>query len=209
MGYPDVPEPSEMPPIAKESTVPTGSISDAGSARARFAQAIKARQTGDGEDDTEHSLWKGNYSPLALLGTAFLLAIVTIAIVVVAAIYGTPTVQISLLIAAAVWILFGVYYATRRFGIAYELTTQRFIHESGLLSRRTDRIEVIDIEDVSFFQGPIERILGIGTIHVDSTDRSHPHLHMPGIANAKEVAGLIDDVRRKERKKRSLHIQST
>jgi uncharacterized membrane protein YdbT with pleckstrin-like domain len=209
MGYPDVPEPSEMPPIAKAGTAPTGSISDAGSARARFAQAIKARQTGDGEDDTEQSLWKGNYSPLAMLGTAFLVAIVTIAIVVVAAIYGTPTVQISLLIAAGVWILFGVYYASRRFGIAYELTTQRFIHEAGLFSRRTDRIEVIDIEDVSFFQGPIERILGIGTIDISSTDRSHPQLHMPGIANAKEVAGLIDDVRRKERKKRSLHIQST
>jgi hypothetical protein len=31
---------------------------------------------------------------------------------------------------------------------------------------------------------------------------------MPGIANVKEVAGLIDDVRRRERKRRSLHIQT-
>jgi len=187
---------------------PTGSVSDVGSARERFTQAVKSRQTGDGDHDTEETLWHGNYSPLAMLGTASLLAILTIGIVVVAAIYGVPTVQIALLIGGAAWVIFGIYYASRRFGIAYELTSQRFIHQTGLLSRRTDRIEVIDIEDVSFFQGPIERVLGIGTIDIASTDRSHPLLHMPGIANVKEVAGLIDDVRRKERKRRSLHIQT-
>ena len=77
-----------------------------------------------------------------------------------------------------------------------------------MLARRTERIEVIDIEDVSFHQGPVQRMLGIGTIELTSTDRSHPQLIMPGIAQVKTVAGLIDDVRRRERQRRSLHIRS-
>jgi membrane protein YdbS with pleckstrin-like domain len=203
-----VTEPSETSRIAKEGMTPTGSVSDVGSARDRFTQAVNSRQTGNGEQDTEETLWQGNYSPLAMVGTAFLVAILTIGIVAVAVIYGVPTVQIALIIGGVAWVIFGIYYATRRFGIAYELTSQRFIHQTGLLSRRTDRIEVIDIEDVSFIQGPIQRILGIGTIDIASTDRSHPLVHMPGIANVKEVAGLIDDVRRRDRKRRSLHIQT-
>jgi hypothetical protein len=31
---------------------------------------------------------------------------------------------------------------------------------------------------------------------------------MVGIAEVKDVAGLIDDIRRKERRQRSLHIES-
>jgi uncharacterized membrane protein YdbT with pleckstrin-like domain len=145
---------------------------------------------------------------MAMLGSAVLLAVASIALVVVAVIYEVPTLTISLILIAVAWLILGVIYAARRFGISYELTTQRFIHQKGLLSRRTDRIEVIDIDDVSFFQGPVQRILGIGTIDIASSDQSHPHLKMPGIADVKGVAGLIDDVRRKERKSRSLHIQT-
>jgi uncharacterized membrane protein YdbT with pleckstrin-like domain len=178
------------------------------SPRDRFQQSVASRQTVSGDPDTEQTLWEGNYSPMAMLGYAVSLAIASIALVVVAVIYEVPTLTISLLIIAVAWLILGAIYAARRFGIHYELTTQRFIHQKGLLSRRTDRIEVIDIDDVSFFQGPVQRILGIGTIDIASSDQSHPHLKMPGIADVKVVAGLIDDVRRKERKSRSLHIQT-
>jgi membrane protein YdbS with pleckstrin-like domain len=178
------------------------------SPRERFQQSVASRQAGIGEADIEQSLWEGNYSPLAMLGYAASLAIASVALLVVSIIYGIPTIGISLAIIAGAWVVLGMIYAARRFGIHYELTTQRFIHQTGLLSRRTDRIEVIDIDDVSFFQGPVQRILGIGTIDIASSDRSHPVLKMPGIADVKQVAGLIDDVRRKERKRRSLHIQT-
>jgi membrane protein YdbS with pleckstrin-like domain len=92
--------------------------------------------------------------------------------------------------------------------VHYELTSQRFIHQTGILTRATDRIEVIDIDDVSFTQGPVQRMLGVGRITVTSSDRSHPLLHMIGIGDVKSVAGLIDDVRRKERRRRSLHIEA-
>lgn len=178
------------------------------SPRERFQQSVASRQAGTGEADVEQTLWEGNYSPLAMLGYAVSLAVASVALLAVSIIYGMPTIGISLAIIAVAWAILGTVYASRRFGIHYELTTQRFVHQTGLLSRRTDRIEVIDIDDVSFFQGPVQRVLGIGTIDIASSDRSHPILKMPGIADVKQVAGLIDDVRRKERKRRSLHIQT-
>ena len=178
------------------------------SPRDRFQQSVVSRQAESGDPDTEQSLWEGNYSPMAMFGYFVSLLIASIALVVVSVIYNVPTLTISLIIVAVAWLILGVIYAARRFGIHYELTSQRFIHQTGLLSRRTDRIEVIDIDDVSFVQGPVQRILGIGTIDIASSDRSHPVVKMPGIADVKRVAGMIDDVRRKERKRRSLHIQT-
>jgi uncharacterized membrane protein YdbT with pleckstrin-like domain len=88
----------------------------------------------------------------------------------------------------------------------YELTTQRFIHSRGILIRTVDRIDVIDIDDVSYVQGIIQRILGVGTIQLQSSDRSHRQLTLAGIDQVQRVSGMIDDVRRKERRRRSLHL---
>jgi membrane protein YdbS with pleckstrin-like domain len=160
------------------------------------------------EEETEQSLWKGGYSAKAMLVTWLILLAVSIALVAVSLLYQIPTMAITAGIIAALWVIVAGVFAYRRLGFHYELTTQRFIHQVGVLSRKTDRIEVIDIDDVSFFQGPVQRILGIGTIDITGSDRTHPRLVMHGIADVKKVAGMIDDIRRKERKRRSLHIQS-
>ncbi|HBJ37670.1 MAG TPA: hypothetical protein DDZ51_23515 [Planctomycetaceae bacterium] len=194
-------------PQASAAPTPGPSLQEL-SPRDRFQQSVASRQTDSGDGDNEQTLWEGNYSAMAMLGYAVSLLIASIALLVVAVIYAVPSITISLIIIAVAWLILGMIYAFRRFGIHYELTNQRFIHQTGLLARRTDRIEVIDIDDVSFFQGPVQRILGIGTIDIASSDRSHPVVKMPGIADVKRVAGMIDDVRRKERKRRSLHIQT-
>lgn len=179
------------------------------SANEQFAIQVAQKRAGlDVSEQQEETLWEGGYSPRAMLGTWIGASIVSIAIVVAAILYQIPTPPITIGIIVAIWILVGGAYAYRRLAFHYELTTQRFIHQVGVLSRRTDRIEVIDIDDVSFNQGPVQRMLGVGTIDISGSDRSHPHLKMLGIADVKSVAGLIDDIRRKERKKRSLHIQS-
>ena len=68
----------------------------------------------------------------------------------------------------------------------------------------SDRIEVMDMHDVGLNQGPIERIFSVGTIVLTRSDRTHPVLSMIGIAGVGQIAGLIDDIRRKERRRRSL-----
>ena len=94
-------------------------------------------------------------------------------------------------------------------GILYRLTNQRLIHERGLLSRQTNRIDVIDIDDVSFEQGMTDRMLGVGTIKISSTDHNEPILVLQGIDGVRAVADQIDQARRHERLRRGMHIETT
>ena len=115
---------------------------------------------------------------------------------------------IALAVIFLLWFGLAVRLFYRQLSEHYYLSTQRFVHEKGLLWRESDRIEVIDIDDVSFQQGPIGRILGVGTIHICSSDQTHPQMEMQGIEKVREVASMIDEVRRKERHRRGLHIES-
>ena len=169
-------------------------------------EKLESKRTAGEEEET--SLWEGGYSPKAMFGTWILAALLTI---VALALTGWMMSNYLLWVFLAVlagWAVLGCIYGYRRLGFQYELTTQRFIHQSGLLSRRTDRIEVIDIDDVVAKQGPIQRILGVGTVLIESSDRSHPKLELKGIANVKDIAKMVDDVRRKERRRRAVHIEA-
>jgi uncharacterized membrane protein YdbT with pleckstrin-like domain len=98
--------------------------------------------------------------------------------------------------------------AYRRMSVKYRLTNQRLFHEQGILRRVTDRIELIDIDDVTLEQGLFERLFGVGTVRVSSTDRTTPELLMPGIDDVKVVADTIDHARRAERQRRGVFIES-
>lgn len=176
------------------------------SPKERFRELASPRTVAD-EHEQEESLWIGGYSPKAMVGMWVVMALVTVAIIAAAVLFEPLTFLIAAGLIVAMWLVGGFAYLWRRLGIHYELTTQRFIHKKGVLTRHTDRIEVIDINDVSYRQGPIERILGVGTIVITSSDQSHPELTMVGIDEVTRIAGLIDDVRRKERRKRSLHLR--
>ena len=105
------------------------------------------------------------------------------------------------------WLYCFLLLSYRRMSVHYLLTTQRFVHESGILRRVTDRIEVIDIDDITFEQRPLERLLGTGTIRVSSSDRTHPQLELAGIEAVRDVSERFDNARRAERRRRGLHIE--
>ena len=170
---------------------------------------LAARQSGVSDDDeAEEELWSGGYSSKAMFGTWVLLAIVSVGLLILAVMVEWLGLLVALGVVLLIWIIGGLVYAYRSLSVHYQLTNQRFVHQNGLLSRRTDRIEVIDIDDVTCTQGPIERLFGVGTVILTGSDRTHPTLSMIGIAGVRDVAALIDDTRRKERRRRSLHIEA-
>ncbi|QDT13097.1 PH domain-containing protein [Planctomycetes bacterium K23_9] len=177
-------------------------------AATKFRQEIASKQAGLDDFEPEENLWQGGYSPNAMIGTWVVMGIASIAILILAAMVTQLSWAVALGLIVLLWIIGGLLYGYRRLGFHYQLTTQRFIHQTGIFTRQTDRIEVIDIDDVSYSQGPIQRAFGVGTIQLTGSDRTHPTLSMNGIAKVKEVSGLIDDIRRAERRKRSLHIES-
>ncbi len=178
----------------------------------RFKTEAQAKlETANATTPPERSLWKGGYSPKAMYGTWLLTTLLTIAAIAGVYIAGKGNESTVWYIVGAallgLWALVITTYIFRRLGVHYELTTQRFIHQKGVITRRTDRIEVIDIEDVSYTQGIIQRALGVGTVRISGRDQTHPELELTGIDKVPDVASLIDDIRRDERRRRSLHTR--
>jgi membrane protein YdbS with pleckstrin-like domain len=176
------------------------------------ARALQGRRDAarDSADEAEQTIWEGGYSPKAMIGAWVLSGILTVALVVGGIILAEGDGRIWAGIAAAVvllWVVQLARLAYRRLSIHYRLTTQRFFHESGILRRVTDRIETIDMDDITAEQGLFERLVGVGSIHIVSSDRTHPDLTLHGIDNVKEIAHQLDDMRRKERMRRGLHIE--
>jgi membrane protein YdbS with pleckstrin-like domain len=163
----------------------------------------------------EQNLWSGAFVAKAMFAWWIACALLSIGLVVVglfsntllgdAAPASTIWSVIGGLIALA-WVWTTLLCIYRKISVNYELTTQRLIHRHGILIRTTDRIELIEVDDVSFTQGLIERMLNVGKIRVTSSDRSHPVLFMLGIEDVAKVSNQIDDARRTERRRRALMI---
>lgn len=189
------------PSTAEDSGSPTASE--------RFRQAVQSRQSED--EDAETDVWQGGFSSRAMFGKWLLAGFVTVLLLVAVLAAGPRDFYYWvawLAVSALLWGGFAWLLAYRKLTCRYRLTTQRLIHEAGLLNRVTDRIEVIDIDDVTFEQRIVERMVGVGTIKLVSSDRTHPEFVMRGIENVKDVATKIDDLRRKERRRHGLHIEA-
>ncbi len=162
------------------------------------------------EDQPERELWQGSYSKLGMIGSWLSAAAFSVAMLLMAALasFSGRAWLISLGLIVLVWVALVIRLLYLQLSRHYYLTDQRFTHERGLLWREIDRIEAIDIDDVSFSQGPVERMLGVGSIRILSSDVSHPTMDLPGIENVRTVASLIDEIRRQERRKRGLYVES-
>lgn len=170
--------------------------------------ADKLRQRAPTPDEPETKLWSGGFSPKAMIGYWLLAGVLTIGGAIAAAFGGPPAWLLAGLLAVALWGGLALYYLYLRYGLSYELTSQRLVHKVGILSQTTNRIEVIDIDDVSTYQTFIERIMGVGTIKILSSDTSDPMLIIRGIDDAKRIATMIDNVRRDERRRRGMYIET-
>ena len=165
------------------------------------------------DSDPEEALWSGNFSGKDMTGAWISLAILTVALLIVMllipALRGNSLAWLGFLVVILVaWLGAVVKMFYHKLSLYYEVTSQRLKHRDGILVRSNNRIEMIDIDDVSYRQGPIQALLNVGDIIIRSSDTSHPELVMKGIADVRMVADLIDDARRAERRKRGLHIES-
>lgn len=161
-------------------------------------------------DVAEETLWEGTYSPKAMLGVFLLCGFLSVLLVVGGVIFlSTVPLLGAILLAtiAVVWLAAGLVFAKRKLGISYKLTNQMFYHREGVLTRTTDRIELIEVHDVAWSQSLFERVVGVGTIVIRSADKSDPELRMPGIENAEDIASKIDKARRAEQVRRGRRIE--
>jgi hypothetical protein len=161
------------------------------------------------KDQPEKELWRGGYSSKAMIGGWAISGLVTLVLLACGIFWARDVTWWLILLVLMIlpWLYFFSVLCYRRMSVRYVLSTLRFIHERGILRRVNDRIEVLDMDDITFEQSLWERMVGVGTIHILSHDRSDPELWLPGIENVQEVASLFDNARLAERRRRGLHVE--
>jgi hypothetical protein len=163
----------------------------------------------DAQTLTEEELWRGGYSSKAMIGAWAICAAVSAVLLVAGILWIRSGLHwlILILVMLAPWLYFLAVLGYRRMSVHYLLTNQRLIHERGILRRVQNRIELLDIDDIAFEQKLLERLVGVGTIRIVSSDRTDPTISLPGIDGVQQVAGVLDNARLAERRRRGVHIE--
>ena len=73
----------------------------------------------------------------------------------------------------------------------YMLSEDRLFCETGLLSLKADEVLLYRVQDLELTITLGQRIFGVGTVCVHSSDKSIPHLDLKNVKNPREVKELI------------------
>ncbi len=152
------------------------------------------------KEDIETLLWKGTSSQWLNLGP-FSLALFLIAGTVMGGVF--YPLAFAALILPLIWILWR-YLVIRC--ETYELTSQRLKITKGVLNQTSDEVELYRVKDVLVERKWWMRMLGLGSLHLETSDRSLPSITIPAIPDAinlreslrKEVESVRDRKRVRE-----------
>lgn len=73
----------------------------------------------------------------------------------------------------------------------YRLSEDRLFYEKGFLNIKQDEVLLYRVRDLQLNLQLTQRIFGVGTICVVSSDKSIPHLDLVNVKNPREVKELI------------------
>lgn len=82
----------------------------------------------------------------------------------------------------------------------YYLTDEKFIVDTGFISRTEDEVRLYRIMDLTLKRSFGERIFGLGTIHCCSGDKSLGDFDIKRIKKSKEVRDLLSEMIESKRK---------
>jgi type II secretory pathway component PulF len=73
----------------------------------------------------------------------------------------------------------------------FTLTSQRIKLESGVLSKTYDQVELYRVKDTILTRTLLQRILGLGSIKMITSDPTQPELVFPSIADSEHVREMV------------------
>lgn len=71
--------------------------------------------------------------------------------------------------------------------LRYRITNYRIDWEHGILTRRSDTLELWHVDDISLRQSVLDRIFKVGRITIQSDDKTNPTLDLAGIPNPRPI----------------------
>lgn len=126
----------------------------------------------------EENLWNGSPSQIKNLG-AYVACILVALLILIATLLLKNTVVLVALPAPALFALVK-WLAVRSH--AYRLTTERLLTTEGILSRSTESLELYRVKDIRMTQPLFQRLFGLETIELITSDQDTPDLvvdHIP------------------------------
>ena len=86
----------------------------------------------------------------------------------------------------------------------YRLTDEKLIMDTGFLSRNQEEIRLYRITDFSVRQSLLQRMFGIGNIHISSSDNTQGEFTIYEVKNPYNVKDLLSDMVEKVRDKKGI-----
>ena len=87
----------------------------------------------------------------------------------------------------------------------YKLSEDRLFCEIGLLNTKAEEVLLYRVRDLSLNIRLTQRIFGVGTVCVASTDVSMPHLDLKNVKHPREVKELIHQKVEAAKERRRMH----
>ena len=94
----------------------------------------------------------------------------------------------------------------------YRLSEDRLFCETGFLNIKADEVLLYRVRDLELTISLGQRIFGVGTVCVHSSDQSIPHLDLKNVKNPREVKELIHqkvEKAKNDRRLRSMEVMSS
>ncbi len=146
----------------------------------------------------EKTLFKGSPSQVVNFGVYLLCGVLVLADVA-GAFYGTPWLLLLLLAPLG----FAGWCWLQLRSRVYEVTTERIRVSTGILTRRTDDLELYRVEDITLVEPLSLRLFGLGNIELATNDTSNPRLVLPALHGAnllrEELRRAVEERREKKR----------
>jgi len=131
--------------------------------------------------DEETTFWKGSPSQwlnIGHFGAAILLAVG----IVIGGVFFPPA--FIALIFPLGWILWRYLVVRTQ---TFELTNERLRISKGVINQEIDEVELYRVKDILVVRKWWMRMTGLGTIHLDTSDRSMPQIDIHAIQDSLEL----------------------
>jgi uncharacterized membrane protein YdbT with pleckstrin-like domain len=155
----------------------------------------------------EKTIWSGTSSQLVNLGR-YMLSLLVLLLLLLVTVWLWPKITnwgTLAIVVSVVLLLLPLLYALgqwlRVISIHYELTTERIKLVTGILSKKTDTMELYRVKDFTLFEPFFYRLFKLGNILITTSDQTTPRLSLPAIRGARK---LLDELRRSVEARRDL-----
>ena len=88
----------------------------------------------------------------------------------------------------------------------YKLSVDRLFFETGALNTEEEEVQLYRVRDISVRRTLWQKICGVGTVTVNSSDKSAPTIELKNIKRAKDVKELLNEQVEKVKVARNVRI---